>query len=409
MNVCNTMRHWAGAVGSQDNYSLESCQLIRAFSAMVEKLFPTFSQWLKPIVDIRLGVWKLRGPTWYIATWLGDPLATQQRSLVRVLAVAHQERLELAPLIQCLAQEHRGRYRRLLRGLGRRLDSGTSLVDALEQTPDVLADESVLALRFGIQTGTLQSAFGMLLSRDLAGDLNPNSNARHIWLYWGVLAVTIALQLMFMMHVILPTFKKMFAEFELHLPTPLQALIVVCDVLAKYAALWMLVGLLVVGLCWSSVVRRFFRRSIAPLFMPPIALLRRAELLKLLAIGVDAGRPLAASLSTLARYHFDSRVRQRLLFARNEIEQGVDSWQGLTFAGFLTPQQSYALTMAPNNEIRVWTLRRLASGMQVAAQQRTYLGFALMQPAVVLVFASIVLFIFVSFFSVLLAMITSLA
>ncbi len=376
---------------------------------MAEKMFPTFSQWLTPLSDIRLGVWNFRGPTWYISTWLGDPLATQQRSLLRVLAVAHQERLELAPLIQCLAQEHRGRYRRLLRRLARRLESGASLVDALEQTPDALDDDSVLALRFGSQSGTLQSALGMLLSGDSASDVDPSSNAKQMWSYWGVLAFTIVLLLNFMMVVITPTFKKMFSEFELILPPPLLALIAICDVFAKHAGLWMLAGLLVLGICWSSVVRRFVRRSIAPMFVRPLAQMRTAELLKLLAIGVDLGRPLPGSLSTLARYHFDSRVRQRLLFARNEIEQGVDSWQGLTKAGLLTPPQSYALATAPNNEIRAWTLRRLAGGMQLAAQQRSFVAFSLLQPLMVLVFASIVLFIFVSFFSVLLTLITSLA
>jgi type II secretory pathway component PulF len=143
--------------------------------------------------------------------------------------------------------------------------------------------------------------------------------------------------------------------------------------------------------------------------MHPIAQMRKAELLHLLAAGVDSGRPIAGSLSTLARYHFDSRVRQRLLFARNEIEQGVESWQGLKEADFLTQHQAVAVGTAPTNEIRAWILRRLASSMQADSRQRTSLGLALMQPVVVLAFGGIVLFVFVSFFSVLVALITSLA
>ena len=376
---------------------------------MTDRLFPTFSRWIKPLSDIRHGVWRLRGPTWYVSTWFGDSLATQQRSLLRVLAVAHQERLEFAPLIRCLSAEHRGGYRRLLRRLAQRLDSGAALVDALEQTPDALDDDAVLALRFGSQSGMLQAALGMLLSREIASEASPYRNMKQVWVYWIVLACTIVFLLTIMMVLIAPTFKKMFEEFELNLPISLQTLIAICDVFAKYAALWMLLGIVFVGLFWSSTVRRFLRRTVAPMFMHPVAQMRKAELLKLLAIGVDSGRPLAGALSTLARYHFDSRVRQRLLFARNEIEQGVESWQGLTKADLLTPQQSVAIATAPSNEIRAWTLRRFASGMQVAAQQRSSVGFALMQPVVVLAFGAIVMFIFVSFFSVLLQMITSLS
>jgi type II secretory pathway component PulF len=279
----------------------------------------------------------------------------------------------------------------------------------LEQTPDVLDDDAVLALRFGSQSGTMQAAFEMLLSREVVGEVNPIGNGRQVWVYWIALACTIACLLMIMMVLIAPTFKQMFNEFELALPRSLQTLIYICDVFARYFAWWMLLGVVVVGLFWSSTVRRFFRRTVAPMFIRPVAQMRKAALLKLLAIGVDSGRPLAGALSTLARYHFDSRVRQRLLFARNEIEQGVESWQGLTEAGFLTPQQTVAVASAPTNEIRAWTLRRLASGMQVAAQQRRSVGFALMQPLVVLLFGAIVMFIFVSFFSVLLVMISSLS
>jgi general secretion pathway protein F len=354
-------------------------------------------------------MWRLRGPTWYLVTWIGDSLATQQRSLLRILAVAHRERIELGTLVLCLAEEHRGSYRRLLRRLARRLNAGVGLMDALEQTPDALDDNAVLALRFGSQSGTTQAVFDMLLSRDIPSESDPNRNARQAWVYWVALACSIAFLLMLMMVLIAPTFKKMFDEFAIVLPATLQFLIAICDGFAKFAALWILLGVVVVGLFWSSAARRFFRRKLAPMFMQPLAQMRKAELLRLLAVGVDSGRPIAGSLSTLARYHFDYRVRQRLLFARNEIEQGIETWQGLTEADLLTSQQAEAVATAPSNEIRAWILRRLAAGIQVSAQHRTSIGFALLEPLVILLFGVIVMFIFISFFSVIVQLITSLA
>lgn len=376
---------------------------------MTKQLFPTFSRWLQPLGEVRSGFVRLRGPTWYITTWIGDSLRNQQSSLLRVLAVAHRERLDFAPIIQCLAEEHRGSYRRLLKRLAARIDSGVSLVDALEQTPDALNDDTVLALRFGSQSGTMQEAFDISLSRDRIIEADPNKNLQQAWIYWTVLTCTITFLLTIMMVLIAPTYKRMFDEFGLNLNPMFNALVAICDAIASYAALWILLGIVAIGLVRSSVVRRVVRRRIAPMFMRPIAQMRRAELLKLLAIGVDSGRPLAGSLSTLARYHFDTRVRQRLLFARNEIEQGLEAWQGLTEADLLTSRQSAAVAGAPSKEIRAWILRQLAEGMQVTAHQRTSVGFAILQPAITLVFGAIVLFIFVSCFSVLVQMISSLA
>lgn len=348
------------------------------------------------------------GPTWYVVTWVGDGIGIQQRSLLRLLSVAHREQLEIAPLVQCLADEHRGRFRRRLRRLAKHLEAGTPLVEALEQTPDALDDDTVLALRFGSQSGTLQATFDSLLpENDLANSLNKSRG--HFWSYWVVLSISIGIVLIFMMAIIVPTFKKMFEEFGLELPYPLRILIVICDALANYAPIWILAIIALCGLISSSAVRRCFRRTVAPLVIQPHALRRTAELLKLLALSVEAGRPLTGALSTLARYHFDGRTRQRLLFARNEIEQGVDSWNCLAEANILTLQQANALASAPSNQIRAWILRQFACAKVNTAERRLNIGLAIAQPLAVLFFAAIVLFIFISFFSVLLLMISCLA
>ncbi len=379
---------------------------------MLEKLFPTLASWIdarrtsSERSSTRLSLF--RGPTWYVATWFGDSLATHQRSLLRLLSIAHHERLEFAPLVHCLADEHRGRYRWRLRRLAKHLESGTPLVEALEQTPDALSDDAVLALRFGSQSGTLSSAFDMLLPENQI-NASAKKNQRSLRSYWIVLAISIAILLTFLMAVVAPTFERMFEDFGMELPVTLQILQAIYNVLTEYAALWILVLVIVLGVVSSSAARRVFRRDIAPLFVRPLAQHRTAELLKLLAIGIESGRPINGALSTLARYHFDGRFRQRLLFARNEIEQGVDSWQCLTDANLLTPQQSIALATAPSNEIRAWTLRSLATRKQDLAERRTALGVTLLHPLVILAFGAIVFFIFVSFFSVLITMITSLS
>ena len=159
---------------------------------MPQDLFPTFARWLSPggprwSTSTVMRWFSRRGPTWRTATWWpGETRSAQQRSLLRILSVAHGERLELTPLVENLADEHRGSYRRSLRRLARRLSSGTPVVEALELTPDVLSDSAVLAIRFGAQTGTLSSTYQQLLeARPL--DLSPQqASFRHLVFYWIV-------------------------------------------------------------------------------------------------------------------------------------------------------------------------------------------------------------------------------
>lgn len=379
---------------------------------MLEKHFPTIGRWLQSnrsrrMQSLPFSGW-FQGPTWFVSTWFGDRLAIQQRSLLRMLSVANRERLALGPLIHCLADEHRGRYRWRLRRLAKLLESGTPLVEALEQTPDALDDDTVLALRFGSQSGALTSTYDMLLPDNEPSSKRPETKQRFAT-YWIVLAISICLILMFLMAIIAPTFTRMFDEFGMRLPRSLEVLQAIYNIFAAYAVLWIFGFVIALGILFSSAARRFFRRQIAPIFMLPLAQKRTAELLKLIALSIESGRPLNGALSTLARYHFDGRIRQRLLFARNEIEQGVESWQCLADANLLSPQQSHALATAPSNEIRAWTLRRLAATKRETAERRTTLGLTLLEPLIVLIFGAIVFFIFVSFFLVLIKMISSLS
>ena len=81
-----------------------------------------------------IGQFLLNSQPGWLATpwWPGDTLRVKQRSLIRILALAHREHLDPQPLIKNLAKGHRGRYRRRLNRLYRRIDSGTPIPKALE-------------------------------------------------------------------------------------------------------------------------------------------------------------------------------------------------------------------------------------------------------------------------------------
>ena len=99
-------------------------------------------------------------PRWRCVPWWSfESRSAVRSSLLRLLAMAHAHRLAIAPLVRNFAYEHRGLRKLQMLRFARRLESGTPLVEALEQTPDVLSEQDVLTLRFASQTGTLGSAY----------------------------------------------------------------------------------------------------------------------------------------------------------------------------------------------------------------------------------------------------------
>jgi type II secretory pathway component PulF len=353
-----------------------------------------------------------RGPTWRVSTWWpGDSRDSMQRSLLRLLSIAHIERLDVAPLISNLAEEHRGSQRRRLRRLARRLSDGTPLVDALEQTPDVLRDENVLAIRFASQTGTLASTYPYLIDRFDDASSRVYSRLCQSVAYFGLTLLMMVLILSFLMVFVVPTLEMVHAEFGLAAlaPWPFRLWVAACHHVVNYWPLWIL---FTVGMAWllgSSSSRRFFRRVVAARWVRDVAQARSAELLRLLSMAVEAGRPLPSALSTLARYHFDGSFRQKLLFARNEVEQGADVWTSLVEARLLTPQESEALAQSSSSKSRVWTMRRLADWKLEQLGRRSEMLAACVEPAITVVFAAIVLLIGSAMFGFLAQMIHSLA
>ncbi len=354
--------------------------------------------------------WKKAGPTWYLSPWWpGEKIESKQYSLLRLLSVCNTERLDPKPLVRALAIEHRGGYRRRLFQLAHRLNANTTLVSALEKTPDALGQGVVLALRFGSQSGTLAQTYEQLLATekpevDEARTMQINARG-----YWAVLAATIVLILLFLMYFISPTIKKVLDEFEMKLPLSFYRLLAFWEFVSAYA-LW--IGLVLFAFGWlvrSSRSRRFFRREVADRLFRQTSLARSAQLLRMLSVTVEAGRPLAGSLSTLAKYHFDRNIRQRLLMARNEVEQGASAWSSLVDAKIISTEEFQAVTGSSNRRVQSWTLHRLATVKQEIAKQRMVMLTTFLHPVVILVFAAIVLWICFSFFSVLTNMIQSLA
>jgi type II secretory pathway component PulF len=337
--------------------------------------------------------WRLGGAdapfsSWW--PWYSTP--AQQQSLLRLVAVATEEKLPLAPLIETWAADEHGVQKRRLRRLASLLKAGTPLPDAVEEVPGVLRDEDVLAIRFGAQSGTLTAAIREALDDSKPAPLSRVPRFRRTIVY-GCVVLLVAFPIVTFLQIkIMPQFDKILEDFSLRRPAVLEWSQSLTGVFIEF---WWVGALAVIALLltlFSARPGRFVRHTILGRLFGPLRELRSADVLQKLGVATGAGRPIPGALSTLARYHFEPNMRRKLLFVRNEVEQGADVWQSMTAVGLLTPPEAGLLHTAERIGNRPWVLRQLAHGKKRRTLRRLERMSELLLPVVVFMLAAFVLF-----------------
>ena len=367
--------------------------------------FPTFRKWfgkLRDLVRTGEGAGRLRDllpPPWRLSPWRpGEGRAARQRTTLRMIAAGAANQVPLAPVADALAREHRWFYRGKLHALARRLSGGIPLADALEQTPGVVADEAVLAARFGSESGTLAASLAEIAERDESAALAVRRRYRTgAWYFFGLGAALIVVST-FMLVRVVPSFVEIFGDFSLETPSALQAFIatgrafhVVLPVVFFGAAL-LLFALVVT----RGGLARWLSRSVYGRAFRPVASLRIGQLWSCLSTASAAGRPLAGAVSTLARYHYDPSIRRRLLFVRNELDHGAELFGSLAAVGLAPPAEVVVIQRAEPGDERTWTLRQLAQARRDRTLARLDRWADVLFPAAVIVVGLAVLLVAVA-------------
>jgi type II secretory pathway component PulF len=345
----------------------------------MDSLFPTFRQFVRSSGSFR---------TW----WPWYTTAAQRQSLLRLIAVATEEHLPLAPLLESWTLDERGVQRRRLRKLSRLLAQGRPLADAVELVPGVLRDEDLLAIRFDAQSGTRTAAMRSALASGSAPSSTTASRLQRTVIYFCIL-VPIALWFVaFMQLKIVPVFSRMFEEFSA--ATPLTLAWSQASGGAFFINLWLGSIALLVFLWWLLATRsgRPLRYALFGRIFRSWHERHVAGVLQNLAIAASAGRPIPGALSTLARYHFDPTIRRELLFVRNEVEQGADVWQSMAGVGLISTPEAQLLAGSQSGGNLAWLLRKVVDAKQRRTTRRGEWAAEIAMPLLVLAMAALVLF-----------------
>jgi len=245
------------------------------------------------------------------------PGASQQELelLFRQLAAASRARLPFSEVLVILRQEgERGRYGRLLAILGRELEQGKPLSDALAATA-VFAPQTVAFVRGAEGTPALSEVLQVLADDYGRGAVAGRAMANA--LYWPLtLAALLVFVIMILMIFVVPAFKEIYRSFGADLPAPTLALMTLSD---WFVRLWPVLFVVAILLALAA----FFRGKAPPvvgetydwvrLRVPLVGAFReklfQLRSVALLAVAAGADRDFAAA----ALAHLDGTADNRRL------------------------------------------------------------------------------------------------
>lgn len=322
--------------------------------------------------------------------FFGDDLASVQFHTLLIVEAAYRTEINLDELLAAYAKENRGGYRTTLRTFAQRVKSGMSIIDALEQTPDVLPPNAVIAIRHGVATSTLPETFEMLKEESSNRRQSANHDASALQIYWLVVGIMILAILIYISKKITPSLQKIMSEFG----QPFSAAGDSYNYLANLMLIslpWIVLGIILLSVTGLlSMIRSWIRRTLLPHLTFTQDLLSSATLLRLFAIQLRKNASLTNSLSILAKYHNRKAVRAKLLIARNENELGMDIWKCLQIAKLLTQPECKAVQQASDSTSQAWILSKLAQQRDHRANLLFDRFVVILTPALTLLWGAIV-------------------
>ena len=293
----------------------------------------------------------------------------RQIELVWLLALAVKSGRPLADEIDAYAQGTWGKRHRLLVDLAQRLREGVPLTE-LAVPQGLLPHSAALQIHTGIVSSSLHDSLcgtALRATREFSDDHSNSENIGSALIYPSTVVPIAFVIVTYLMYYIIPKLKKIFDDFGTELPQPTLLLIQLSDSVIHY---WYLFGLplfyVPLGifiLCslahysgWRVVLQSFLGRWFIRWHSP--------DVMRALAQSVSQGAPLDKALYSIAKHPGPLRLRERLAWAIDAIEDGSPNWQTLQAAGILRHSEAVVLETAENTGNLPWALETLATHLE---------------------------------------------
>jgi type IV pilus assembly protein PilC len=356
---------------------------------------------LAPLLELAfLGLFLLL-PVLIFGVFLWTTRRARESQFLWTLALAVENDMPLDDEVEAFSLTLWSRSRRRYREIAARLREGRSLIDALHLSgvlPYPLVDE----LRAAQAAGTLPQALRRAASTYTSSLLNSRFDgsialtAVYAWVVLSVIFVVV----MTVMFWIIPSYKEIFADFEMELPAlTMRAITLSETALDSFLMLMPLVGLpILAGLIAAVIGTVGWGNLNFPLLMRWFPRWDAPGVLRSLAYAIESQRPLPESLAEMGEYQRRSDLGERLLRMQQETELGQPIWTTLACEGFIRPAEAGALQSAARAGNLSWALRTLADSMQRTGRLRAQVWLEFLKPAAIVAIGCVVGFYVIAFF-----------
>jgi protein transport protein HofC len=372
---------------------------------------------------------------------------TQQDGLVAVLGMAARRGLPLGPAVSAYAGLCEGRYRSRALSLADRLESGSSLPDALDALPGILPPDTAALARAGWDTNQFGPALAQA-AESLRAQRRDAPSVRRTVSYPLFVLASVTMGATFMGFFITPKMRVILRDYGLAMPAPAQAAIQALDLLAMVfwmpvflvlsafkevveqfiafspiqsilfgvvASLVLIAGFLI--LCWwlVQVLNRALGNVIGIPTPDPIPRNRRgwrrsysrdcSAVLRSLALGVESGLPMPDVLDRLAHSELGNRARWAVSGVRADIRAGRSWIASLALRKLIRPVDASVLTSAERVGNLAWALRERADALDRRRLLRLRTFAVILQPVTAVALGALVLLVALTYFLPLVAMI----
>ncbi len=311
---------------------------------------------------------------------------SERRALAMVVGLAAERGVPLPHAIQAFADDSNNEQGLRAMRLAQLLESGVPLPDALKQSRIHMPGEVVAAVNYGHYLGALGPALKRVVDKDEFYESHGEAIFEK-FAYLLAVAFFGAIVVTFLMLKIVPTFDRMFQDFELELPAltlriiEISRWVSVLSFLVFPLLLLLLVGGIVVYFRWLPtsiplIGRLTFRSNVS-------------TVLRLLSLTVQRQRSLLETVELLAARFPHGLVRSRLKTAAKGMHHGQNWCDSLLHSGLYKRVDATVLRAAERAGNLAWALNEMADSSMRRSAYRNVATLNILFPALMLAVGAI--------------------
>jgi type II secretory pathway component PulF len=334
---------------------------------------------------------------------------SQQETLLWALAISAERSLPMASAALAFADQYGRTFRWRIQLLAGLMNQGASLVEALNQVPNLIRREALVLITTGAATGTLPRAL-----REAAGLKTENKEWKNgmVVRFMYLILVLFVIQgcFGFLLNYIGPRYLSILNDFRVEIPGLSQTVMAIGQWLFEdHVVLMGLVGLVEVGIFLLLPLTLFnvFEWNL-PLFDSLFRRRHTSLVLRGLALAVGGDRPIVEGLAVLAGSYPSKWVRDRLMWVESDVRAGRNWIESLTHHSLVRPTDAAVLASAERVGNLEWALRETAAASERRIGYRLQFWLQLLYPLLVMGIGALVFAVAVAFFMPLVTLIEAL-